>query len=82
MKEVRLKARTCEVIIDYSKCKAPDCGFECIKADRLYGRSVLGIRGGKPVPAVSPEAFERRCNECLACELYCPTGAIKVVVPL
>ncbi len=83
--ELRFKTRTAEVIIDYNKCIAPDCGFACIKACRLYGRNVLKIEGGKPKLAVSPEEAVRLDNECLACEIYCSwygNSAIEVRVPL
>ncbi len=79
------KTRTCEIIIDYSKCIAPNCKFACVKADRLYGRNVLKIFNSKPALAVAPEKASKLCNECLACEIHCKWSggeAIKINVPL
>jgi hypothetical protein len=79
------KTRTCEIVIDYDKCIAPKCRFACVKADRLYGRGVLKIAGGKPVLAVSQDEAARICNECLACEIHCEWNggkAVRVIVPI
>jgi ferredoxin len=70
--DYRFRFRTGEIAIDHQKCK--DCGnYACIKADSLFGTSVLRIRNRKPVLAVGLEDAKRLCNECLACELYCQT---------
>lgn len=77
--------RTGKILIDYSKCIAPKCGFACVKADRLYGRGVLRIEKGKPVLNVSEKEASRLCNECLACEIYCEWyggKAIKIELPI
>lgn len=84
-KTLKFTSRTAEISIDLSRCIAPRCGFACVKADRLYGRSVLKIQGGKPTLAVSREEVPRLCNECLACEIHCRLRGSKVVrisVPL
>lgn len=76
---------TGKVIIDLSKCIAPACGFECIKADRWYGRGCLKIENGKVSLAGDPDQLKRLCNECLACEVECELHggrAIKVDLPL
>jgi hypothetical protein len=77
--------KTGKVIIDYTKCIAPTCGFACIKADRFYGKSVLEIVKGKPVLAVTPNEARHLCNECLACEIHCQLyggNAIQIELPL
>jgi len=63
------------VTIDYSKCEPalkntsnPNCGFACVKADRLYDRNILKIEGNRPVLAVSPEEAKKRSNESLSWE--------------
>ncbi len=63
------------VTIDYSKCEPainntsnPECGFACVKADRLYDRNILKIEGNRPVLAVSPEEAKKRSNESLSWE--------------
>mgnify|MGYP000450988845 CR=1 FL=1 len=79
------KTRTTTITIDYSKCIAPKCGFACVKACRLYGRSILKIENGLPKLILSPEEVVRRDNECLACEINCMWyggGAIKIDIPL
>ena len=82
MDRLILDARTCRIIIELDKCIAPKCGYPCIKADRLYGRGVLGIVDGMPRNIVPIEEFRRGCNECLGCEIHCPAGAIKIDIPL
>ncbi len=82
---MRFRTRTAEVVIDLDGCVAPDCGFACVKACRLYGRSVLKIENGKPALAVSPQEAVRIDNECLACEIHCQwygSGVIEVRVPV
>lgn len=84
-KRLEFEFRTGRVIIDYDRCIAPECSFACIKADRLYGRGVLKIEGGKPVLAVSREEAKRLCNECLACETDCEiygSRALRIELPL
>lgn len=62
--------RTGRISIDHEACLK--CGtYACVKADRLFGTSVLRIQDGSPVLAVSPEDAQRTCNECMACEIYC-----------
>ncbi|NIN52905.1 MAG: hypothetical protein GTN80_07450 [Nitrososphaeria archaeon] len=84
-KKLEFEFRTGKVIIDYDKCIAPECGFACVKADRLYGRSVLKIEGSRPILSVSREEAKRLCNECLGCELDCEfygNKAIRIELPL
>ena len=70
--DYRFRFRTGEIVIDHRKCEG--CGnYACIKADSLFGTSVLRIRNRKPVLAVDLEDAKRLCNECLTCELYCQT---------
>jgi len=66
---------TTTVTIDYTKCEPalkntsnPDCGFACVKADRLYDRNMLKIEDNRPVLAVSPEEAKKRSNESLSWE--------------
>lgn len=82
---IKFRTRTAEVIIDTASCIAPDCGFACVKACRLYGRGILKIEEGKPALAVSPQEAIRLDNECLACEIHCSwygSGVVQVKVPL
>ena len=79
------KTRTMTITIDYSKCVAPKCGFACVKACRLYGRSVLKIENGLPKLTLPQEEVVRVDNECLACEIHCMWyggGAVHIEVPL
>jgi hypothetical protein len=62
--------RTGQISIDREKCMHCD-NYACIKADSLFGTSVLRIQRGTPVLATSSEDAKRLCNECLTCELYC-----------
>ena len=82
---LEFETRTGKVIIDYKKCEGCT-SFACVKACSLYGRSLLTIREGKLVLAVSAEEAKRRCIECLACEYDCMfrggRGALKIVLPL
>ena len=62
--------RTGRVLVDYDKCA--DCrNYACIKADSLFGTSVMRIRDRRPVLAVGEDDAHRICNECLTCEIYC-----------
>ena len=73
------------ITIDYDKCVAPECGFACIKACRLYGRGVLKIEDKLPKLTVEECEVARIDNECLACEIACMLyggKAIKINVPL
>ena len=82
---IEVKLRTGKLIIDYSKCIAPKCGYACIKADRIFGRGVLKIENGLPKIALSLDEVARVCNECLTCEIYCEFfdgKAIKIELPL
>jgi len=62
--------RTGQISIDHDKCRRCD-NYACIKADSLFGTSVLRIQHGVPVLATSSEDAKRLCNECLTCEVYC-----------
>ena len=62
--------RTGQISIDHEKC-AKCSNYACVKADTLFGTSVLRIQNRKPTLAMSPENAQRACNECLTCELYC-----------
>jgi hypothetical protein len=80
-----------KVIIDYGKCEparkntaSPLCGFACVKADRMYDRSVLRIEGNRPVLTGSPSDAKKNSNESLSWEYACrATGndAIKILIP-
>ena len=72
------RTRCTTTTIDYDKCEpaqrgtlTPDCGFACIKADRMYDRSVLKIQDCRPVLAGSPEAVAKQSNESLSWEYAC-----------
>jgi hypothetical protein len=74
----RFRFRTGEVIIDHEKC-AKCSNYACVKADSLFGTSLLRIHNCRPVLR-SSDAM-RLCNECLACELYCSSygnGGLKI----
>ena len=62
--------RTGEITIDHGACASCET-HACIKADRLFGTSVLRLQERKPVLALSLEDAMRVCNECLGCEIYC-----------
>ena len=92
-KKLELNARIAKITIDYDRCEPtikntsnPSCGFACVKACSLYGRSILKIEGNKPVLAVTdPAEVKRLDNECLACEYdcwSCGTGCISIEIPL
>lgn len=66
----RIRFRTGEISINFEACRMCK-SYACIKADRLFGTGVLRLQEGKPIAAVSSEEFQRVCNECLGCELYC-----------
>jgi len=80
-----------KVKIDYSRCEAvrakssnPACGFACVKADRMYDRSILRIEGNRPVLAVPSEDVKKISNESLSWEFACnQTGnhAVEITVP-
>lgn len=84
------RTRSTTTIIDYLKCEpakrntsTPSCRFACVKADRMYDRSILRIEGNKPVLAVSEEAAQKMSNESLSWEYACSVagpGAIKTIV--
>jgi len=64
------ETRTGKVTIDYGQCD-PACAVAIVKADRLYGRNVLKIEGGKPVLAITDtEDIKRVDNESLAIEYF------------
>ena len=70
MSKYEFKFRTGKVTIDYARCKTCS-SYACVKADSIFGTSILRIQDGKPALVTSPEEAERRCNECLGCEIYC-----------
>ena len=70
MPDIVLPIRTGRIEIDSNKCLG--CrAFACVKACSLFGTNILRIEDGRPSPIPTPEEMPRRCNECLACELYC-----------
>jgi hypothetical protein len=83
--------KSTKVIIDYDQCEAaqknvanPKCGFACVKADRMYDRSVLKIQGNRPVLTVSEDHAKKMSNESLSWEYACNlTGnnAIRILIP-
>ncbi len=93
MSEDRLEfeTRVTKVIIDYRKCEpardktaSPACGFACVKADRMYDRSILRIEENRPVLTMAKEEIKRISNESLSWEYACnATGnqAIQILVP-
>lgn len=93
MSEDRLEfeTKTMKVVIDYTRCEParentdhPHCGFACVKADRMYDRSVLRIERNRPVLAGSPEDARKNSNESLSWEYACrSTGndAIRILIP-
>ncbi|RLB33526.1 MAG: hypothetical protein DRH11_08715 [Deltaproteobacteria bacterium] len=90
---LRFKTRKTTITIDYNKClpakennNDPSCGFACVKACRLYGRSILRIEHNRPALAVTDEGeIKRLDNECLSCEFNCErygSGCITIDIPL
>jgi hypothetical protein len=76
--------RTGEITIDYKKC-AKCKNYACVKADSLFGTSVLRIQNKKPVLATNPDDAKRLCNECLTCELYCKAygnGGLRIKIDM
>jgi len=88
--KLAFRTRCTTIVIDYDKCEPakentsePSCGFACVKADRMYDRSILKIEGNRPVLAVSEEAAQRMSNESLSWEYACNAvgiGAIEITV--
>jgi hypothetical protein len=82
MAGLEFEFRTGRVVIDYDRCK--HCtSYACVKADSIFGTSILRIQDGKPALVTSPEEAKRRCNECLGCEIYCQSygkKGIKIVL--
>jgi len=76
---LEIQMRTGRIVIDLKKCEKCE-SYECVKACSLYGRSILRIKNGKPVTFLSDEECRRKDNECLACEIHCPYGAVKAVL--
>lgn len=68
--KLTFRFRTGEVKIDYAKCKKCRT-YACVKADSLFGTSILRIQDKQPSLTLNREETEKRCNECLTCELYC-----------
>ena len=69
-KQYTFRFRTGKISIDHEKC-AKCSNYACVKADTLFGTSVLRIHDRRPTLAMSLENAQRICNECLACEIYC-----------
>ncbi|MCK4824786.1 hypothetical protein KA005_54035 [bacterium] len=88
--KLKVRTKTMTSIIDYDKCEPaknntsnPSCGFACIKADRMYDRSIIRIEGNRPVLAVSEEAAKKMSNESLSWEYACNAAgnnAIQIIV--
>jgi len=83
---LEFRTRSMTTIIDYDKCEparnntsAPSCGFACIKADRMYDRSILRIKGNRPVLAVPKEEAKRMSNESLSWEYACNAVGVKAI---
>ena len=70
MKSYKFRFRTGEIMIDHLKC-AKCKNHACVKADSLFGTSVLRIQAGKPIVRTNLDDAQRLCNECLTCEIYC-----------
>lgn len=89
-KKLVFRTRSMTTLIDYDKCEpakkntsTPSCGFACVKADRMYDRSILRIEGNRPVLAVPEETAQKMSNESLSWEYACSVagpGAITIVV--
>lgn len=74
------ETRTGKIKINHDLCET--CNeYECAKACSLYGRNVIRIKNGRPVPFLPPEEIKRIDNECLACEFNCPYNAITIELP-
>jgi len=91
--KLRFETRKTKITIDYDRClpakgntPEPLCGFACVKACRLYGRSILRIEQNRPTLAVADEEeIKRLDNECLSCEFNCErygAGCISIDIPL
>ena len=88
--KLKFRTKCMTTIIDYDKCEpaknntsTPSCGFACVKADRMYDRSLLRIEGNRPVLAVPKEAAKRISNESLSWEYACSAvgiNAIEIIV--
>ena len=88
--KLKFRTKCMTTIIDYDKCEpaknntsTPSCGFACVKADRMYDRSLLRIEGNRPILAVSEEAAKRISNESLSWEYACSAvgiNAIEIIV--
>jgi hypothetical protein len=89
-RELVFRTRCMTTIIDYNRCEpakentsTPSCGFACVKADRMYDRSILRIEGNRPVLAVPEETAKKMSNESLSWEYACSVAgpdAIKIMV--
>ncbi len=89
--KLEFETKSTKVIIDYDKCEAakknvpdPECGFACVKADRIYDRNVLKNQDNRPVLTVSKDHAKKTSNESLSWEYACSqTGnnAIKILIP-
>ena len=77
-KPYRFRFRTGEIIIDHKIC-ATCKSYACVKADSLFGTSILRIHDRRPTLATTFDHATRLCNECLACELYCQTYGKKAL---
>ena len=80
------RTRCAQVVIDYGKCEPaqmqtlnPKCGFACVKADRMYDRSILKIEACRPVLATPPEVAEKKSNESLSWEYACRAVGVNAI---
>ena len=80
MNTLEFAFRTGRISVDYTKCR--DCrSVACVKADSLFGTSVLSLQEGLPALGCAADEAKRRCNECLACEIFCQmygNGGLKI----
>jgi len=86
-KKLVFRTRSMTTLIDYDKCEpakkntsTPSCGFACVKADRMYDRSILRIEGNRPVLAVPEETAQKMSNESLSAWSVAGPGGITIVV--
>jgi succinyl-CoA synthetase beta subunit len=88
---LEFETRCTKVRIHYDRCEPaqrktanPQCGFACVKADRMYDRNILRIENHRPILAVSKEEAKRASNESLSWEYACDrtkNEAIRILVP-
>lgn len=88
---LKFDTKCTHVAIDYGRCEParkhtaePKCGFACVKADRMYDRSILRIEGNRPVLTMPASEVKKVSNESLSWEYACDmTGhhAIAIEIP-